>query len=74
MSEDKIKFLIDTLVEDMAKYLVEDYGISILEALDIVYNSQTYDKIIDLSTGLYYQSSGYNYDILKHEFKYGKVG
>ena len=42
--------------------------------LDIIYNSQTYDKITDLSTGLYFQSSGYNYDILKHELTYGKVG
>ena len=45
-----------------------------IEALDIVYNSQTYEKINDLATGLYYQSSGYNYDMLKHELKYGKVG
>lgn len=74
MSEDKIKFLIDSIVEDMAKYLVEDKGLSLIDALDTVYNSQTYDKITDLSTGLYYQSSGYNYDMLKHELKYGKVG
>lgn len=74
MSEDKVKFLIDSIVEDMAKYLVEDKGLSLIDALDTVYNSQTYDKITDLSTGLYYQSSGYNYDMLKHELKYGKVG
>lgn len=74
MSEDKVKFLIDSIVEDMAKYLVEDKGLSLIDALDTVYNSQTYDKITDLSTGLYYQSSGYNYDLLKHELKYGKVG
>ena len=68
------KFLIDSIVEDMAKYLVEDKGISEIDALDIIYNSQTYDKITDLSTGLYFQSSAYNYDILKHELTYGKVG
>ena len=28
----------------------------------------------DLETGLYYQSSGYNYELLKEEMKYGKVG
>ena len=74
MRSEKIKFLIDNLVDDMARYLVEDKGISMIEALDIVYNSQTYEKINDLATGLYYQSSGYNYDMLKHELKYGKVG
>lgn len=66
--------MIDSLVDDMAKYLIEDDGLSIMEALDIVYNSQTYEKINDLSTGLYFQSSGYNYDMLKHELKYGKIG
>lgn len=74
MIDNKKKFLIDSIVEDMAKYLIEDKGISEIEALDTIYNSQTYDKIMDLSTGLYYQSSGYNYDILKHELKFGKVG
>ena len=80
MSSEKIKFLKDNLVdaynlyECVMSYLVEDKGISMIEALDIVYNSQTYEKINDLATGLYYQSSGYNYDMLKHELKYGKVG
>lgn len=74
MSEDKTKFLIDLLVEDMARYLMEDKGMTLIEALSTVYNSRTYEKITDLPTGLYYQSSGYNYDMLKHELKYGKIG
>lgn len=74
MRTEEIKFLIDSLVEDMATYLMEDKNMSMTEALDTVYNSQTYDKIKDVSTGLYFQSSDYNYDILKHELKYGKVG
>lgn len=41
---------------------------------DTIYNSQTYEKITDLSTGLYFQSSDYNYNLLQHEMKYGKVG
>lgn len=74
MNETKIKFLIDSLVEDMAKYLMEEKGLSMVDALDIIYNSQTYEKITDLSTGLYFQSSDYNYNILQHEMKFGKVG
>lgn len=74
MSENKIKFLIDLLVENLTRYLMEDKGMTLIEALSTVYNSQTYEKITDISTGLYYQSSGYNYDILEHELKYGKVG
>jgi hypothetical protein len=67
------KFLIDCIIDDIANYLIEDRGISIMEALDIIYNSQFYDKLTDLETGLYYQSSGYNYEFLKHELKYGKI-
>lgn len=74
MSEDKIKFLIDSIAEDLAKFLMDDKGFSLVDALDIVYNSQTFEKINDRSTGLYFQSSGYNYDLLQHELKYGKVG
>lgn len=67
------KFLIELMIDDMAKYLIEDMNISILEALDIVYNSQVYDKLMDLETGLYYQSPAYCYEYLKHELKYGKA-
>lgn len=74
MNETKIKFLIDSLVEDMAKYLMEEKCLSLIDALDTIYNSQTYEKITDLSTGLYFQSSDYNYNLLQHEMKYGKVG
>lgn len=28
---------------------------------------------VDLETGLYYESSGYNYELLKDELKYGKI-
>ena len=43
------------------------------KALELVYNSQLYDKIMDLETGLYYQSARYNYELLRHEVRYGKI-
>ena len=67
------KFLIELMIDDIAKYLIEDMNISILEALDIVYNSQVFDKLMDIETGLYFQSPAYCYEYLKHELKYGKV-
>lgn len=67
------KFLIELMIDDIAKYLIEDMNISILEALDIVYNSQVFDKLMDIETGLYYQSPAYCYEYLKHELKYGKA-
>ena len=55
-------------------WLMEDFKYSLEEALDCVYNSELFEKLQDLETGLYYQSSGYNYELLKEEIKYGKVG
>ena len=72
MNKDQ-KFLIELMIDDIAKYLIEDMNISILEALDIVYNSQVFDKLMDIETGLYFQSPAYCYEYLKHELKYGKA-
>ena len=67
------KFLIDCVTDDVAHYIMEDYGLSVVDALDIIYTSQFYDKLSDVQTGLYYQSSPYNYEYLTQELKYGKV-
>ena len=73
MSE-QAKFLIDSLVEKLALWEMKDYSLSMTEALQLVFNSQLYDKVVDLDTGLYYQSAAYNYGLLKHELVYGKLG
>ena len=67
------KFLIDTLTKNLVLKVMEEYGYSITEAMDVVYNSQLYEKVLDLETGLYYQSAGYNYDLLRNELLTGKV-
>ncbi len=72
MSVEK-QFLIDSLIEHLTLFLMKDYNLSITDALGRVYTSQLYEKIIDLETGLYYQSALYNYNLLLHEMKYGKI-
>ena len=57
------QFLIDSLVERLTLRVMEEYGLSITEALSLVYNSQLYEKIVDVETGLYYQSASYNYNL-----------
>jgi hypothetical protein len=61
------------MARDLAVMLVEDYQISIPEALDILYNSETYEKLQDPRTGLYFQSPVYVYDFLQQELKNGKI-
>ena len=73
MMNNEIKFLIDTLTKNLVLRVINDFGISVKEALDAVYNSQLYDKILDLDTGLYFQSAGYNYQLLHKELVEGKI-
>ena len=63
----------ECMTRDLAVMLVEDYQISIPEALDILYNSETYEKLQDTRTGLYFQSPVYVYDFLQNELKNGKI-
>ena len=67
------KFLIDNLTKNLVLMVMEDFNYSITEAMDAVYNSLLYEKILDLETGLYYQSAGYNYELLRNELLTGKV-
>lgn len=62
-------FLIDCLVGRMSLKLSSDKGISVVEAMNIVYNSNQYELILDLETGLYYQSADYNYLNLLEELR-----
>ena len=72
MTKEK-KFLLETLTKNLVLKVMEEFNYSITEAMDVVYNSQLYEKVLDLETGLYYQSAGYNYDFLRHELLTGKV-
>ena len=72
MSEET-KFLLMSLVDKMVYLVMNEYNMSMTQALDLVYRSETYSKIEDLETGLYYQSAAYNFNLLKHEIAYGKI-
>ena len=69
----QINILINAVVKDMATWLMEDFKYSLEEALDCVYSSELFESLQDLSTGLYYQNSGYNYELLKDELKFGRI-
>ena len=49
------KFLLDTLTKNLVLKVIEEFGYNIQEAMSVVYNSQLYEKVLDLETGLYYR-------------------
>jgi len=66
-------FMIEELVKDLILKLMEEQKMSMNEALEAVYNSDTYAKVLDLETGLFSQSTVYVYSILQRELREGKI-
>ena len=58
---------------DLIVMLSEEYQIAPSEAMDILYNSETYAKLKDPKTGLYFQSPAYIYGYLDKEMKQGSL-
>ena len=67
MKKSEFQFIVNHNVEDMVGYLMEDYGMSIVDAFDKVYNSQTYQTLQDAHSGIYRNSSAYMYERLRQE-------
>ena len=62
------------MVMKLASLLIEDHkAVDVPSALATVMNSETYERLIDEQTGLYYQSPRYVYDYLKNELLLGKM-
>lgn len=67
-------FVIEELVKELALRLMEERHMTMKQALDTIYNSETYSKILDVRTSLYSQSTSYVYSILETEILTGKLG
>ncbi len=67
------EFLVEGIVSDMAKWLMEDRNLSRQAALSLIYNSKTFELLQNPATGLCTESPAYNYDLLDSELKNGKI-
>ena len=63
------QFMIECLTDAVIQMLMEDEGLDIQTAMHTLYTSDTYRKLENEATGLYYQSPVYLYDLLKQELK-----
>lgn len=62
------------MVKNLAVLLLEQNNeLSMEQALSQVFNSDTYQKITDERTRLYFQSSRYVFSFLEDELKNGKL-
>lgn len=69
----EIQYMNECMMRDLAVMLMDKYNVSLAEALDILYNSETYEKLQDPATGLYFQSPVYVFDFLQRELRQGKI-
>ncbi|MDO4735899.1 MAG: hypothetical protein Q4B21_02660 [Bacteroidia bacterium] len=71
MTHSDFNYMKEAMTADLAELLAKDYKFSVTESLDAVYGSETYSKLCDPNTGLYYQSTQYVYSFLKNEITNG---
>lgn len=69
----KQEFLVEGIVSDIAKWLMEERSMTLQTALGTIYNSQFFEKLQNPDTGLCSESSAYNYDLLVSEIEHGKI-
>lgn len=73
LKPEQIQLLKDELTIELAGFLVDDFQLSPQEAIDMLYTSETFERLQDSASGLYYQSAGYVYSFLQNEIKNGVV-
>ena len=62
------------MVKELAILLMrQNKDMELNEALAIIFNSDTYQKVMDDKAGLYYQSPRYVFSFLDSEIKNGKI-
>lgn len=67
VSQAEFQNMKEEIVKDLISRLMEERGITMQEAFDVVYQSRLFEKLNNPNTGLYFQSSGYVYSYLQDE-------
>ncbi len=68
-----IDYMVEGMTRDLTVLLMERRHMTMPDALDTIYNSETYEKLSDPRSGLYFQAPGYVYDFLEKEIDFGKM-
>ncbi len=71
-SDNEIRYAVNSIAKDIITRLVEVEGLSILEAMRLFIQSETFAKLQNVKTGLVFQSYLYVYSFLENEMKKGK--
>ncbi len=65
--------MIEYMIQDLVEIIVETQGIEYDVAMSELYASVTYEKILDVETGLYRESPAYVHGLLQDEMNFGRI-
>ena len=71
--ERNFRFLLEYISSRLIEFLMRDQAIGLEEALLTLHNSETFEKLSDINTGLYIESPEFNYLLLNEEFSRGTL-
>lgn len=71
LTNEQIDMMKEDICAELIALLMKGRHYTMSETIDMLYNSDTYNRIQDQSTGLYYQSPGYSYAFLQQGFLTG---
>lgn len=64
ITEGQFKYMVEGMTSDLIRLVMENEQLSMTEAFEKVYNSRTYESLLNPKSQLYYQSPGYVYACL----------
>ncbi|WP_262281309.1 hypothetical protein [Hallella absiana] len=71
LTDEQKEIMKEDMTEELITMLMASRHYSMNEAMDVLYNSDTFSRLEDDNTGLYYQSPGYVYSYLNQELTTG---
>ena len=72
MNKEK-QFLVESLGKELIEMLMSDYGWNLQQTMEVLECSETFAKLEDERSGLYYQGAIYVYSFLKQEIEKGTI-
>lgn len=73
LTDAQIQMMQEDMYAELVQLLMEQWRYSMDKALETLYNSDTFARLQDKDTGLYYQSPGYVFSFLDNELKSGRM-
>ena len=64
ITEGQFQYMVEGMTSDLIRLVMENEQLSMTEAFEKVYNSRTYESLLNPNSQLYYQSPGYVYACL----------